>query len=841
MSDPDRSTVAPAPAPFAAPALVEVAVALPLDGTYTYSVPRGLSLSVGHAVVVPMRGRQVSGYVVGLPTEQPSFAVKPVARLLDPEPVFDENQLTFFRWIADYYLSGLGEVIATALPSAYRGSSRRVFHPTPAGIDALAAEASDPTSPLRAGRTASASLSAEHLTVLREVVARPGRARKGLERALHGELDADRVDRLLDALSRQGLVRVDEEEIRDLGGQVHTVSLAVPPEDAINVGGARMRGVLARLIEAGGTMDLPALVEAEGPGARDAVSRLTAKGVLTRGEREDRDPFMEPELDEDAGPPPALNLEQQAALESILSEEPRTWLLHGVTGSGKTEVYLHAAARFLSTDRQVLVMVPEISLTPQLCSRFRARFGEAVAVLHSGLAPVARLREWRRIRAGEATVAVGARSALFAPFRHLGLVVVDEEHDDSYKQDEGVRYHARDLAVVLGRNHRAPVVLGTATPSMESWHNAAAGRYGLLRLRNRATPRAVPRIDLVDLCGRPPDLALAPELLTALQDAFNAGGKAIVLYNRRGYAPVVECPGCGGHYSCPSCGVGMVYHQNRQRLSCHYCGFFQPFTPLCPSCGGTFEVLGHGTERIAELLEREFPEVGVARMDADATSTRGSHHRILSDFRSGRVRLLVGTQLVAKGHDFPDVHVAAVVGVDHILMLPDFRSGERTFSLVTQLAGRAGRGEVAGRVLVQTRHADHFVFRLLAEGGPETDPDGFYTEESRQRRILSYPPFTRLVLLRAEGADREATIEVARALARQLRTEADPRGHRVDILGPEPAAMPRLVGRWRFQIVLRGRDTGRFRAWLAAVRPLLFAPGKQNVRVIVDVDPRSLL
>ena len=558
--------------------LVEIAVALPVDGTYTYTLPRGLSLSVGHAVVVPVRGRQVTGYVVGFPTERPPVALKPVSRLLDPEPVFGPDQLGFFRWIADYYMAGLGEVIGTALPSAYRGTSRRVFHPTPAGIDALAAEASDPTSPLRAGRIGGSSLGPEHLTVLREVVARPGRARVGLERVLHGELDADRVDRLLDALLHAGFVRAEDEEVRDVGGQIPTVALAISPDEAVGKGGARMRGVLSRLIEAGGTLDLSALVEAEGPGARDAVARLAKAGVVVRGEREDRDPFLEPAL-EAATEPPLLNLEQQAAVESVLSEEPRTWLLHGVTGSGKTEVYLQAASRVLPTDRQVLVLVPEISLTPQLCARFRARFGEAVAVLHSGLAPAARLREWRRIRAGEATVAVGARSALFAPFRRLGLVVVDEEHDDSYEQDEGVRYHARDLAVVLGRSHKAPVVLGSATPSLESWHNASAGRYGLLRLRRRATPRAVPRIDLVDLCGRPPDLALAPELLTALQEAFDAGGKAIVLYNRRGYAPVVECPSCGGHYACPSCGVGMVYHQNRQRISCHYCGFSSLFSP----------------------------------------------------------------------------------------------------------------------------------------------------------------------------------------------------------------------------------------------------------------------
>lgn len=821
--------------------LVDVAVALPVDGTFTYGVPPGLHLRVGHAVVVPFGTRQLSGYVVGHPLTTTLPEVKGVSRLLDPEPVFTEEQLPFFRWISDYYLAGLGEVISTALPGAYKGVSRRVFHPTQAGIDALAAEAADPGSPLRAGRAGAHSLSQDHGSVLREVVLRPGRTRRSIARALHGEIASDRVERVVDSLLKTGLLRADDEEVRDPGGQVPFVRLALPADALPSKGGARMRGVLSRLIEAGGTLDLAELVELEGPGARPAVARLIESGVLERGMREDRDPFFDAMLDEPSADAPDLNDEQEAALTAITGPEPRTWLLHGVTGSGKTEVYLRAAANVLAQGRQVLVLVPEIALTPQLCARFRARFGEQVAVLHSGLAPIARLREWRRIRAGEASIAVGARSALFAPFQRLGLVVVDEEHDDSYKQDEGVRYHARDLAVVLGRMHRCPVVLGSATPSLESWQNAATGRYGRLRLAKRATPRAVPRIELVDLCGRPPDLALAPELLTALSQAFEAGGKAIVLYNRRGYAPVIECPGCGAHYNCPSCGVAMVYHQARKRLTCHYCGFFQPFSDTCPLCTTPFEVLGYGTERVEEALAAAFPEIPVARMDADATATRGSHHRILSDFRNGRTRLLVGTQLVAKGHDFPDVHVAAVVGVDHILMLPDFRSGERTFALVTQLAGRAGRGDTPGRVLVQTRHADHFVFRLLAGGKGEIDPDAFYAEEARQRRILAYPPFSRLVLLRIEGADRDAALGVARDLAGALRKEGDPRAHRVDILGPEVAAMPRLVGRWRFQIILRGRDTGQLRVWLQRVRARLFEPGRAGARVVVDVDPRSLL
>lgn len=821
-----------------APRAARVAIALPLDELYTYSIPDGLDVQPGHAVVVPFGPRTVTGYVIEAPIAPDRDELKPIERLLDPDPVFEPHQLAFFRWIADYYLASLGEAIATGLPGAYRAKSRRVLLPTAPGIDALAAEAADAGSPLRVGRAGREVLRQAQLTVLRDIVAHPGRTRRGLVRMLHGELEESEVTKAIDALVRAGHVRTEEQELPDPGGRVPTVSLARPADELGTIGGARMRGVVAALLEAGGTLDLAALVEGEGPGARDAVERLVSKGILRRGRREDRDPFADGEL-EDRGAPPSLNEEQEAAVQAILSGAPRTWLLHGVTGSGKTEVYLRAAAAKLEQGQQVLVLVPEIALTPQLCARVRSRFGDAVAVLHSGLSPLARLREWRRIRAGEASIAVGARSALFAPFDRLGLIIVDEEHDDSYKQDDGVRYHARDLAVVLGRLSQAPVVLGSATPSLESWHNASIGRYGLLRLLHRATPRAVPRIELVDLRGRPPASPLADELTAALLEALDAGGKAIVLYNRRGYAPVVECPGCGAHYNCPSCGIAMVYHQRARRLTCHYCGFFQAFNPTCPLCSSTFEVIGHGTERVEEALAEAFPGVGIRRMDADTTATRGSHHRILSDFRDGDVRLLVGTQLVAKGHDFPDVHVAAVVGVDHILMLPDFRSAERTWALVTQLAGRAGRGEVAGRVLVQTRHADHFVFRLLA-GTTDPEPDAFYTEEARQRRILGYPPFARLVLIRVEGADRDATLDVARTLASELR-HRDPRRARVDVLGPEAAALQRLVGRWRFQIVLRGRELGPFRQWLSGARPLLQQGARSGVRVVVDVDPRDLL
>jgi primosomal protein N' (replication factor Y) len=344
--------------------------------------------------------------------------------------------------------------------------------------------------------------------------------------------------------------------------------------------------------------------------------------------------------------------------------------------------------------------------------------------------------------------------------------------------------------------------------------------------------------------GRPASLALAPELVEALRETFAGPGKAIVLYNRRGYAPTVECAGCGAFFECPSCRVGMVYHQRTQRVDCHYCGYHVPFRSDCQVCGGEIQLAGHGTERVEEELQAQFPDIGILRMDADTTRGRGAHASLLDRFRDGDARLLVGTQLVAKGHDFPDVHVAAVVGVDHLLMLPDFRSAERTYALVTQLAGRAGRGDVPGRVLVQTRHPDHFVFQRLAGDHDPEAPDetaAFYTEEARIRRVLGYPPFARLVLLRFEGVDREQTQARATELGQALRRSAASQGRDLSVLGPVAAPLPRLVGRWRFQIVLRGRDPARFRRWLHEIRPMLDRGVRAGSRLIVDVDPRNLL
>ncbi len=808
-----------------------VAVARPVGGPFTYAVPAWMGdLAVGHVVLVPF-GRRGSetGYIIGL-THEPGYdpaKIKPIQRILDPVPAFEATQLSFFEWIADYYLASLGMVIQTALPSQIRARTITVLEPTDEGVEQL-----------------TASMVVDHLVqVLREVISRPGLTRRGLARRLDGELDKDEVNRAIDGLVRREWVTWADKEVRETANRIKTVELAVDPDRALELlprAGKRQKALVAALARAGEPVDLRQIAAEQGSSARSALKKMEAAGVVNVAEREQRDILVDaPAIG--ASEPPALNQAQLDALQGLTScSEGGTFLLFGVTGSGKTEVFLGAARHTLDTGRQVLVLVPEIGLTPQLVGRFKARFGDTVAVLHSGLTGAERLAEWRRIRAGEADVAVGARSALFAPFRDLGLVVVDEEHDDSYKQDDGVRYSARDLAVVLGSKHGCPVVLASATPSLESWHNMQQGRYTLLHLPERATPRAVPSVELVDMKEVEPGedgkrAVFAPACVDALRQTFAAEGQAIVLYNRRGYATMVQCTSCGGTYECPNCGITMTLHRAFRVMSCHYCGLKRPYSDDCPACHNpTLDELGKGTERIEEELTKLFPDIAMARMDADTTAVRGAHHRILSAFRDGDTRLLIGTQIVAKGHDFPGVHTAIVVSADHGLRIPDFRSAERTYALLVQMAGRAGRGDVPGRVLVQTWASQHYVLKHM------DDLVGFYEREAHLREVLRYPPFTRLVLVRLDGVDRQAVTDVSHSLSRELRRAA---GHfrDVGVLGPAQAAMAKLVGRWRWQIVLRGLDLGAFRRFLRAVRPTLEGAGKKGVRVSWDVDPRSLL
>lgn len=778
--------------------VVEVAVPLPVFGRFSWEAPGPLPIGTG--VVVPYGPRELTGWVVGEGERPDGVALKPIRRVLAGEPAFTGEQLALYRWMSDYYLAPLGEVIATATPADTGTATRRTFSATPEGVERLA------ISPPEGARG----------SLLREIVSRPGLTRAALERRLHDEVAE--VAATLGALVQAGWV--EGTDVTVAGVRDEELWVEGTGEGVERVRTERGREVLdklpARLVE------LPAAV----------VATLVRHGAARKVARARQAAVVPPES---PTRPPPLNVAQQVAIAAI--EGAGTWLLHGVTGAGKTEVYLALAERALAERKQVLVLVPEIALTPQLCARFEGRFPGRVAVLHSGLAAGEKVREWRRVRTGAADVVVGARSAVFAPFCALGLVVVDEEHDDSYKQDEGVRYHGRDVAVVRARRAGSPCVLGSATPSLESWRNVQAGRYRLVQLLERATPAPVPTLEIVDLReltratkGNPP--LLAPEVHAAVEQALVAGEQAILLYNRRGFATFVECSSCGGCYDCPSCGVALVLHQAINRMKCHYCGFHRVFPGDCPQCAVPLSLLGRGTERIEAQLADLFPGVPIGRMDADTTRGKGAHARILDEFRQGRTRMLVGTQLVAKGHDFPNVTVAAVLGADHLLGMPDFRSAERTWSLVTQLCGRAGRGDRPGRVFVQTGHPEHPVFAAVGDMGT------FAEGELELRGMLAYPPFTSLVLVRVEAADRAAASAAATQFLREQRALAQDFAG-VDVLGPAAAPLPRLVGRWRFQVVLRGRDRTKFRAFLTASRGIWkVQPG---VRRIVDVDPRSMM
>jgi primosomal protein N' (replication factor Y) len=535
---------------------------------------------------------------------------------------------------------------------------------------------------------------------------------------------------------------------------------------------------------------------------------------------------------------PSLTPAQAAALATL---EPalraRTYspfLLHGVTGSGKTEVYLRAIAAALALERTALVLVPEISLTPQLAARFRGRFGDRVAVLHSGLSDAARADAWRRIQRGHVDIALGARSAVFAPLARLGIVVVDEEHDSSFKQEEGVRYHGRDVALVRARSAGAVVLLGTATPSLETFVAARDGRVGLLSLPERATPRPLPRVELVDL--KQHRGVLTDVLLRALEETMRAGEQAILFLNRRGFSTFSLCKHCGEAVRCRHCSVALTYHHGDGRLLCHYCGFAVIPSKLCSACGQlAVERLGYGTEQLEQMLAEKFPSARVARLDRDTAAGDGLS-RVLDDFRARNIDILVGTQMVTKGHDFPGVTLVGVVLADQGLNLPDFRASERTFQLLEQVAGRAGRGDRPGRVILQT-------YRPTADAiacARDHDYRRFVDGELRARVDPCYPPHTRMACVRVDGADpllvRDAATRAAEAAAK-LAARA-PAEARATVLGPSEAPLSRLKGRTRWQLFTQATQATVVRR-LARAAAEVGAP--HGVRFSIDVDPISML
>lgn len=596
----------------------------------------------------------------------------------------------------------------------------------------------------------------------------------------------------------------------------------------------KQRSVIEQLATAGEGLEKSGLLASTG--ASNAVLRsLAAKGLIEPCRLRQAGTLT----DDEPANRHQLNPAQQLAVDQVCAKQQRfqPFLLHGVTGSGKTEVYLRLIEAALEQQQQALVLVPEIGLTPQLMARFQRHLGERVALLHSGLADGEREAVWHALRRAEKSVLVGTRSAVFTPLPRLGLVVVDEEHDLSFKQQEGFRYSARDLALVRAQQAGCPVVLGSATPSLESLRNTREGRYRLLELPHRATNASLPKLQMIDIRSAPLDSGLSSVLLQAIRQALAEKGQVMLFLNRRGYAPMLTCHACGWLTECPRCDARMTHHRKQGLLWCHHCGHQRRVPSQCPECGSPeLRTVGQGTERLEERLAELFPDTPLARIDRDSTSRKGSLEKLLTGIRQGHYPLLLGTQMLAKGHHFPDVTLVGIIDVDQGLFGADYRAPERMAQMILQVAGRAGRAERAGRVLIQTRHPDHPLMELLTRKGY----DAFAEVAMEERQLAQLPPFSHQVLLRAESTraqDPLAFLEQTKELGRSL-----PLAEHVEFWGPVPAPMERRAGKTRAHLLIQSSHRQALHRWLAQwISQLSSLPDSKRVRWSVDVDPMEML
>jgi primosomal protein N' (replication factor Y) (superfamily II helicase) len=812
----------------------EVAVPVHVRQTFTYRLPGDMAsrASVGCRVLVPFGKKFLTAFIVDVHENPQSDVdesdVKDVEELLDESPIITPEIMVLTRWISDYYFAPWGECLRAALPAGAISISEQMLSLTEAGREALAHA--------RDARHSSSKQRALELIAGEAFLP---------SRQLERELEKPRAAALVRQLAREGLISVSQRiaETRmkpKLQNVVRLIdSVAARDQKPLSEKQLRVIEVLTSLSEGMPFSDLLETADVSSSVVRTLEKRGMVE-VLAREVR--RDPLSH--ISEDRAAPVTLTGEQQHALDQIVGKisdrQYATFLLHGITSSGKTEIYIRAMREAVNRGLTALMLVPEISLTPVFSRRLREQFGEAVAILHSSLSEGERTDEWRRIKDGDARVVIGTRSAVFAPLRELGLVIVDEEHDGSYKQDETPRYHGRDTAIVRASQAGAVVVLGSATPSLESFHNAHAGKYTYLRLKTRYGDRPLADVITVDMRevfkrhGKAQ--TLSDELKTAIAETFARGEQAMILLNRRGFSSFLLCRSCGLAIHCPNCDVTLTYHRYNSSLQCHYCNFVRPVPRVCDACEGEYiHYVGLGTEQLEAMLKEMFPEMNIARLDRDTTRRRGSFEQIIMEFAGGGIDLLVGTQMIAKGHDFHNVTLVGVVSVDAGLGLPDFRAAERTFQLLTQVAGRAGRGDRPGRVIIQTYHPEHYSLVCARD----QDYEEFYRREIVFRRTMHYPPFSALINVLVHDKDYDRANSTATDFARELRGAAKGSGLRV--LGPAPAAISRIKSEYRFQVLIKAQSRARAREALDIAMDRVTVAGHNPRSILVEVDPMNLM
>ena len=805
------------------PEFCDVAVPVPLDAVFTYRTMSEQTPVVGGRVLVPFRAQRLSGIAVELHDRKPRVKTKDIIRVLDDAPVLDAQLLGLGKWISDYYLAPIGEVFRTMLPLAAEFKKTVVYRITEAGHKILY-EAGTEGSSARSRKTPEEQMG--EFRVLEILAEREGAREESLRASA-------RVSRQLLAgmVRKNWLAREDTSNSRDAARTVKVASLK-------SAGGklnANQKAIIDALTSAGGKVVIETLRELKVP--RTTLTTLVKRGLVelidepadfsVSGMKARQSPFDF-----------LFNAEQASALEKIQAavnaREYGGILLHGITGSGKTAVYLAAMRSVLEAGRSSILLVPEIGLTPAVAADLHQVFGGEVAILHSALSDQERAEQWHRIKRGKSRVVVGTRSAVFAPVADLALMIVDEEHDSSYKQEETPRYHARDVAVVRAKMANATVVLGSATPSLESYFNAKKNKYMLLHLPDRVEQRPLPEVEIIDMrqefqeTGH--EQVISRKLAQEIRERLELKEQVMVLLNRRGYSPVALCRACGKTLECKNCAIAMTHHKRSQRMECHYCGYTAPVPKACIHCGSEYVYfLGTGSEKLEELLHGVFPRARIGRLDRDTVRGRDDVERTLAALNEGELDLLVGTQMIAKGHDIHGVTLVGVVGADMALGFPDFRAAERTFQLLTQVAGRAGRGQTPGRVVLQTLFPDHYAVQYAARH----DFVGFYEKELRFRSWMHYPPYSALanVLVRSDRLDE--ALQWSGTLGRWFEKT---RHEGVRVLGPAVAPILRLKRDYRYHFILKSPSREKLNGTLRAM--LAFAAQEKipRTQVIVDVD-----
>ena len=810
-----------------------VALPVPLRTTFTYAIPSALrgEVQLGSRVVVPFRKKSLVGAVVEFVNTPPAETnIRDMAKVLDLVPALTPKLLELGQWISSYYQAPVGEVFRAMLPPVTELIARRQIVLTEAG-KALANH-------VKQGKFLS-DLSPNEREVIETLLDRKG----ALTFSSQSKLRIDTA--LLQHLQKRGYVQI-QETVEGRKRKVQTVIAwkdGKPSPEAKPVGEKEQR-IRALLETERGALPLPQLLKLAGV-SRALIERMLRDGLLESWE-ETIDPADDPFDVGYAAPAHSLNESQERAFGAVRARfelgEFGVQLLHGVTGSGKTEVYLRSVQDALAHGKTAIVLVPEIALTLWIGRQCRAWFGaqfEGVAVLHSALSDVERAREWWRVRNGQARVVVGTRSAVFAPLDNLGLVIVDEEQENSFKQEETPRYHGRDVAIVRAKLENAVALLGSATPAMETYHNATSGKYELLTMASRVENRSLAMVEIVDLRAEFQQTHQTSPISTMLHagiaECLQFQTQALILINRRGYSWSVLCRSCGASVQCANCSISLTYHKSRNRLECHYCGYTQAVPKTCPKCDSKYVYFfGEGSEHLEERLRKEFPGARIARLDRDTVRTKQQYQETLGAFASGALDILVGTQMLAKGHDFQRVTLVGVISADSSLNLPDFRAAERTFQLLTQVAGRAGRGDLPGRVLIQTYYPEHYAI----QDAVRQDYLSFYERELHFRRMMAYPPFTSLANVIVRDTNLENAIRWSGRLSEYF-SQWDGKGARV--LGPASAPLARLKKEHRFQFVLKSPRRSVITKLLSGALAFCDVNEIPQTAVMVDMDPLTLL